>query len=381
MVMNTTMSIGPADHEVPMQKYFAGSQVLVTGGMGFLGANLVAKLIALGAEVTLLDLDASPQRPSLINDRPGLRSAVQLIEGDVGDFELVRQLFRSSSFRAVFNLASFASVIERAVDHPYQTIRTSAMGLVNILESVRTSGEPPLSVVHTSTDKVYGDANGEPYDEERTPLRPEGVYDVAKMAADALAHMYSRAYACPTVVLRLCNVIGPGDHNTSYRVAPRAMKAIFGGDVPEAPTLYAGSAHHERDYIYVDDCIRALLTVAAEPLCRGKIYNLTGCAHLKTPEILQALVHAAAQVESEEDQVRASTIRRNAFRVVGEPPQAAITISSQRSTGERLKADTGFSPAVSLAEALLQTARFYRQYFDISRNLHVTAPSSIASAA
>ncbi len=362
MVTKPHESPRTARYDPRLNDYFGGKSILVTGGMGFLGSHLVATLVELGGRVTVLDLDTDRLRPSIVNDVPGLREHVTLVQGDVADLEVVRTLFRTP-FSSVFNLASFASVIERAVDHPYQTIRTSTLGLVNIMECTRTSPKPPLSVVHTSTDKVYGQSNGQAYDEELTPLKAEGVYDVAKLAADALAQMYCRAYACPAVVVRLCNVFGPADHNSDYRVVPRAMKAIFGDAQPRPPSLYAGSLSHERDYIYVDDCIRALLVVATTERCRGRIYNLMGCAHLRTPQMIEALIDAASDVEGMFDLERASAIRRNAYEVVGETAQSAITIRSQHSTGERLRRDTGFVPAMSLGDGLVRTALSYRAHF------------------
>jgi nucleoside-diphosphate-sugar epimerase len=175
--------------------------------------------------------------------------------------------------------------------------------------------------------------------------------------------MYHRAYHVPASVLRLCNVFGPDDYNTNYRVVPRAMKSIFGGAAPQSPSLYAGSVRHERDYVYVDDCIRAILTLAADANCRGKVYNLMGCAHLRTPEIIQAAIDAAVQVEQRFDAGKAAAIGQNGFKVVEESAKSVITISNQHMTGERLQRDTGFAPEVSLQEGLARTAMFYREHF------------------
>ncbi len=351
-------------HDSIARRFFRDADVLVTGGFGFIGSHLAARLVDLDANVTLIDLDTSPERPSLINIRPGLRASVRPVRVNLADpLDVVRDVVRSRPFKAVFSLASFASVVERAVAFPYETAQTNTVGLLNLLESIRTDQHRPFSIVHTSTDKVYGDSDGEPYDEEKSRLLATGVYDVSKLAADVFARMYHRVYGLSTVVLRLCNIFGPHDFNTNYRVVPRAMKSLLAGDSPEAPELYAESAHHERDYLYIDDCVRALIGLAATPRCWGKVYNLKGCAHLKTPLMIQAAMEAAAEVERRSDPARAAEIDGLQIRVVAQPSPGVVTIPAQRASGRRLTDDLGFEPSVSLADGLIRTAEGYHDYF------------------
>ena len=277
------------------------------------------------------------------------------------------EVVRSRPFKSVFNCASYASVVERAVAFPYETMRTNTVGMLNLLESIRTDDWRPLSIVHTSTDKVYGDSAGEPYDEELSRLQATGVYDVSKLAADSFARMYHRIYGLSTVVVRLCNIFGPHDFNTSFRIVPKAMKSLLGGPRPEPPELYAGSAEHGRDYLYIDDCVRALMELAATPICWGKVYNLKGCADLKTPEMIRAVLDAAAEFVRAREPIRAAAIDRMGFRVVAEPSPGVVTIPTQRTSGQRLSTALGFEPRISLVEGLARTAGGYHDYFAGSR--------------
>jgi nucleoside-diphosphate-sugar epimerase len=364
-------------YESRIEGFFLDAEVLITGGFGFIGSHLAGRLVELGARVTLIDLDTSPDRPSLINLRPELRESVFAIRCNLADsIGVVRDVIQAKPFKSVFNCASFASVVERAVDFPYETVQTNTIGLLNLLESIRTDERRPVSIVHTSTDKVYGDSGGEPYDEERSPLLATGVYDVSKLAADTFARMYHRVYGVPTVVVRLCNIFGPYDFNTSYRVVPKAMKSLLAGARPEPPNLYASSVHHERDYLYIDDCVRALLEVAAAPQCLGKVYNLKGCKHLKTPAMIRAVLRAVAEIERWTDTARATEIEENGYIVVAEPTPGVVTIPTQSASGRRLRADVGFEPRTSLKEGLLLTAEGYRDYF-VRRRLF--QPVGIAS--
>lgn len=338
--------------------------VLVTGGFGFIGGHLVARLLSLGARVTVIDIRAEEDRPSLLNGERGLRERVRVVPASIDDFELVLGLIRDGRPSWIFNLASYASTIERAMDYPRQTIGTNTIGLVNLLESVRLTEYQPRAIVHTSTDKVYGDAGGVPYDEETTPLRAHGVYDVAKLAADAFARMYHRVFELPTVVMRLCNIFGPHDYNTGYRVVPRAMSAIYSESAPRPPELYEESVEHARDYLYVQDCVEALLRLGTRPSCWGQVYNLMGCAHLKTPQMLEAVVRVAADLERETDPARAEQIERQGYRVVpSHSKKGLVTIQKQCSEGTRLRAATGFEPQISLDEGLRRTAVAYRELY------------------
>jgi len=216
-----------------LRDYFHGSKVLITGGFGFVGSNMAKTLIEFGADITLLDLRTGEDVGSLINTL-GLRDKVRIVQGDVGDLTLVRQLVHESGFRFIFNFAAYATVIEKAVEAPYDTVMANTMGWVNVMEAARTAPVKAEVVFLSSTDKVYGEMDGHAYQEDTTPLRGIGVYDAAKLAADVLGKTYFEVFGLPTVVLRMCNLFGPGDFNTEYRLIPKAMRNLLASDTPVA---------------------------------------------------------------------------------------------------------------------------------------------------
>jgi nucleoside-diphosphate-sugar epimerase len=348
-----------------LRNAFRDQAVLVTGGLGFIGSHLTAELVRRGARVTVLDLSTDPERESLLNLEGGrLREQTRVVEGDIADAAFVRDLVSHGGFRYVFNLAAGATVIERAVADPFKTVESNTTALVNLLEAVRQAPEPPQVVFQASTDKVYGDANGEPYDEDRTPLQSVGLYDCSKLAADILARAWFSVFGVPTVVLRLCNIIGPWDFNAGYRLVPKAMQALFGGATPQPPELYFEALAHQRDYLFIGDCVRAILLLAACPRARGQVFNLPGCCHLSTPEMCRAIIQAAVQVEERFDPARAEIIRKNGvtLKMANQQPQV-ITIKVQHSTGEKLRRVTGFVPRITLPEALVRTVQACRDYY------------------
>lgn len=344
---------------------FEGKNVLVTGGFGFIGGHMARHLVDFGAHVTVLDIRTDPGIDALLNDPAlNLRERVKIIQGDLGDAKLLREVIGAGRFHYIFNFAAYATVIEKAVENPYDTIQANTLGLVNVLEAVRGLKTRPSMIFHASTDKVYGEMNGEPYEEERTPLRGIGVYDGAKLAADVFARTYNEVFGLPTVVLRMCNIFGPADYNIGYRLVPRAMRNLFGQAQPTGPELYFDSMEHYRDYLYVDDCIRAILLLAYHPECRGQVFNLAAVKFASTPELLKAVVHNAYEIEKEMDATRAEAILNSGISVkvrAGSP--SVLTIQKQRLNGEKIKRMTGFEPSVEFNEAIKRTIRAYRAYF------------------
>src|SRR5262245_47975668 len=134
---------------------FHNQPVLVTGGMGFIGSHLSVELVRRGAKVTVLDLSTDSKRESLLNlEGEDILERIQTVEGDIADTALVRKLIAHGQYRFVFNFASGATVIERAVADPVKTVESNTTALVNLLEAVRRAPFPPQVVFQASTDKV-----------------------------------------------------------------------------------------------------------------------------------------------------------------------------------------------------------------------------------
>ncbi len=342
-------------------RLFAGSRVFITGGMGFLGGHVAKRLVGLGAEVTVFDLDVSRARPSIVNDpAEALHSRLSLVQGDIRLAADLRAVL-VDPFDYVFHFAAY-SVIERSTQHPVDTIQTNALGVVNLLEVLRHAAWRAKSITFASTDKVYGEMGTSSYSEE-SPLRGIGVYDAAKLAGDVFARMYNEVFGLPTVVMRLCNVFGPHDHNVAFRLIPKALARIYQGDDPEPPVLYYDSLNHWRDYIYVDDAVDAFLLVASRTTCHGHVYNVAAATHAPTPQILKDLVDCAAALECSHDPKRHAAIEHNGIRVemrIGVP--GVVAIDRQHLDGSKLRA-LGFAPKTSFADGLTRTVAFYRSHY------------------
>lgn len=342
---------------------FEGRNVFVTGGFGFVGSHVAKVLLELGANVTVFDLRTAPDVPSLLNQE-GLRDRLTIIQGDLADAAMVRKVVHEGSFSHLFNFAAYATVIEKAMENPYATIMANTMGWVNVMESARTAPMLPDVVFLSSTDKVYGEMDGESYQEGKTPLRGIGVYDAAKLAADVLGKTYNEVFGLPTVVLRMCNLFGPCDFNTGYRLIPKAMANLFSAEEPLAPELYFDALEHKRDYLYIDDAVRAILLMAYHPQCRGEVYNLKAAHYSGTPDVLKTVVQLAAERERHDNPDRASKILTNGITVrVRATESNAITIKNQHLDGSKLQTATGFVPLVDFHEGLRRTIEAYRAMY------------------
>ncbi len=344
--------------------FFAGKRVLVTGACGFVGGHLARALHAAGAIVTALDCDVSPSRGSQL-DLTGLRHEMRMVEADITDRRAIADIVKNGHFSHIFHLAAGATTVEKAMTDPYATIMANTMGFVNLAEGARLLPEDERPVViYSSTDKVYGEAEILPYTEEHD-LGGVGVYDAAKLCADILAGTYHKALGVPTIVLRMCNIFGPYDLNFDYRLIPKAMRNIFRD--AESPELYMNSLEHFRDYLFVEDAVRAYFHIARCECCRGRVYNLPGAHYSATPDVLRDLVSHIGTMQDEAmveapDSPLAQHHWNRSIRVVPSDPKL-ITISKQHLDGTRIQMEADFEPQTSFRDGLEATARFYLWYF------------------
>lgn len=356
---------------------FAGRRVLVTGACGFVGGHLARALHAAGAIVTALDKDISPSRGCQL-DLTGLRHQLNMVQADITDRAAMAELVKNGDFSHIFHLAAGATTVEKAMTDPYGTIMANTMGFVNLAEGARLLpvAKRPV-VIYSSTDKVYGEAEELPYTEEHD-LGGVGVYDAAKLCADILAGTYHKALGVPTIVLRMCNIFGPYDLNFDYRLIPKAMRNIFRDG--ESPELYMNSLEHFRDYLFVEDAVRAYFHIARCEGCRGRVYNLPGTHYAATPDVLRDIVtHIGTLQDEAAFEAPHSALAQHAWnrsiRVVPSDPNL-ITISKQHLDGTRILKEAHFEPQSGFRDGLAATAEFYLWYFSHVAPRQTPAPES-----
>ncbi len=225
----------------------AESLILVTGGAGFIGSNLVDALLARGYSVRVLDNLSTGKRSNLpVDDR------IELIEGDVADAQVVRNALQGCS--AVVHLAAVASV-QASVDDPVGTHQSNLVGTLNLCEAMRESGV--RRVVFASSAAVYGNnGEGQSIDED-TPKAPLTPYAADKLASEYYLDFYRRQHGLEPVVFRFFNIYGPRqDPSSPYS----GVISIFTERAQQGlPITVFGDGEQTRDFLYVGDLVELLV--------------------------------------------------------------------------------------------------------------------------
>ena len=238
-------------------------KVLVTGGGGFIGSNLVRGLLAHGDEVRVLDNFATGSRTNLDE----VADDVEVVEGELRSYERVHNAVRG--VEVVFHLGALGSV-PRSVQDPLTTSAVNVEGTLNVLLAARDEGI--RRVVFASSSSVYGSAIELPA-RENGPVDPISPYGVAKLAAERYCVSFSRVYhSFETVVLRYFNVFGPrqNPHSQYAAVVPLFITAIARGE----PVTIFGDGGQSRDFTYVDNVVEANLRAADAEGANGRIFNV-----------------------------------------------------------------------------------------------------------
>jgi UDP-glucose 4-epimerase len=252
---------------------------IVTGGAGFIGSHVVDALLADGYGVTVVD-DLST------GSTANVASEADLCELDVVDLAPLRTLTEEVKPNAIFHLAAQASVVA-SVDDPGRDCEVNVRGTLNVVEAARACGAP---VVFTSTGgALYGDDVPRPTSEQQPP-EPLSPYGASKLAAESYVGTWSRSSGVSHAVCRLANVYGPRQNPHGEA----GVVAIFANHLctRRAPKLY-GFGKPTRDYVYVADVVRALLSA----LGKAGTYNIATGVETDVTSVWEGLKRAAARAD------------------------------------------------------------------------------------
>jgi UDP-glucose 4-epimerase len=316
---------------------FRGASVLITGGAGFIGSNLAAKLDELGATVVLVD-SLIPEYGGNLFNLEGIRERVQLNISDVRDPHSMRFLVRGH--RYLFNLAGQTSHMDSMTD-PHADLDINCRAQLSILQACRAEN-PGIRVVFASTRQIYGKPDYLPVD-ERHPLRPVDVNGINKIAGEWYHLLYGQVYDLVTCALRLTNSYGP---HMRIKDARQTFLGIWIKLLLEGQPFEVWEGHQLRDFTYVDDVVSALLAAATNPAARGGVFNLGGDAIVSLKDLAELLVSING----------GGTFTSRSFPA----DRKRIDIGDYYSDYSRAREVLGWQPRVSLREGLAKTLSFYR---------------------
>ena len=238
--------------------------VLVTGGSGFIGSNLVRLILAErpGWRVVNLDKLTYAGNPENLADLEG-NPRYRFVRGDICNGELLADLVQTEHIDAVMHLAA-ESHVDRSILAPSVFIETNVRGTQVLLEAARELGVKRF--VHVSTDEVYGSLGPTGLFREDTPLAPTSPYSASKASSDLLALAYAHTFQVPVVVTRCSNNYGP------YQFPEKLIPLMIANALRDMPLPVYGDGMNVRDWIHVEDHCRGLL-LALEKGERGEVYN------------------------------------------------------------------------------------------------------------
>ena len=310
------------------------NRVVVTGGAGFIGSNLVIRLVELGYDVTVLDNLSTGKLDNLA----AVSGRVRVVQGDIRDEKAVRAVM--DRVDVVFHQAALPSV-PRSIVAPVESNAVNVDGTLNVLAAARDAGV--RRVVYASSSSVYGDAPELPKREEMAGV-PRSPYAVSKLAAELYCRVFTHVYGLETVSLRYFNVYGPRQNPDSEyaAVVPRFIRALLHGD----PTEIYGDGEQTRSFTFVTDVVDANLKAAAARNVAGEAFNIAGTERTSLNELnrqIRELVGADLSSAPRHAEERTSDIKHS---------------YADLAKAKRL---LGYAPRVGLAEGLQATVQWVRE--------------------
>lgn len=322
---------------------YEGKRALVTGGLGFIGSNLVRALHELGCYVGVID-NLAPDLGGNRYNVHGIEREVEVFIGDIRDEKAIRDAVRERDF--IFHIAGTGSHLD-SLEKPFQDLEINAVGTMCVLEATRRES-PAAAFVYAGTRSEYGAIRTSPVSEDH-PLLPTEPNSANKAAAGLQTIAYHQAFGLQTVWLRLTNIYGPrmlvrqhagmGFMNWFVRLA------VDGGSI----RLY-GDGSQVRDMVYVDDCVRAFLLAGVTPEAAGEALNVGSGAPASLATIAQTLI---------------DTTGRGSIECVPFPDEAKrIEIGDYVADTSKIERLLGWRAEVGLKDGIERTVRFFEEHKD-----------------
>ena len=343
--------------------------ILVTGSAGFIGANLVLRLLESREALKIVGLDNlnNYYDPSLKDYRLGVIDAKAkdhpeheyiFVKGSIADRDLVDRLFEEHHFDIVVNLAAQAGV-RYSIENPDAYIQSNIIGFYNILEACRH--HPVEHLVYASSSSVYGGNKKVPFSTDVRVDNPVSLYAATKKSNELFAHCYSKLYNIPSTGLRFFTVYGP---------AGRPDMAYFGftNKLLRGETIQIYNyGNCRRDFTYVDDIVEGIVRVMGKapakragddglPIPPYAVYNIGGGQPENLLDFVQTL---------QEELLRAGVLPQDYDFEAHKQlvPMQPGDVPTTYADATALERDFGFTPKITLREGLRKFAEWYKEYY------------------
>jgi len=252
--------------------------IIVTGGLGFIGSNLI-RLIS-KKNYFVINIDKSSYASNPKNIFKNLKN-YKFYKQDINNRSFIRSILNRYNPSTIFNLAAETHV-DRSIDSPKKFIRSNITGVFTLLESIKEQ-KKRSKLIHISTDEVYGDIKKNHKSKETDSYNPSSPYSASKAAGDLLIKSYVRTYKIPAIITNCCNNFGPNQYpeklipTVIYNVLNKKLIPIY------------GNGKNEREWIYVDDHCNALIKIADTGII-GENYNIGSEQVLNNIQITKKII-------------------------------------------------------------------------------------------
>ena len=322
-----------------MPDYFKNKKILVTGGAGFIGSNLVERLVREGANVTVFDNMTEGTGANLFNLN-SVKDEVEIRKGDLRDALAIDTAVRDKDI--IFNLAGLLNHYE-SMTNPLEDLSVNTEAQVIFLESVRKNNHA-AKIIYTGSRNEYGLIKHNPVDEEHS-LDPSDANSISMTAGGSYHMLYARVYDLPIVYLRLPNVYGPRHQmqHPKQGVLNWFVRQVMDG---QEITLY-GTGEQIRDCNYVADVVEALILSGVDPKALGQVFNLGGTA-VSLKEYVEELIKVHGS---------------GTYKLIPFPEDAKkIEIGDYVADTSKIKKALGWEASTDLKTGLTETLDFYKKY-------------------
>lgn len=324
-----------------MDKFFHGKNILITGGLGFLGSNLALKLLRAGANVTVIDSLLPLYGGNIFNLREA-EGKVQMIINDMRNMEIMKPLIEKAEI--IYHLAAQVSYID-SLNFPHEDLDLNAKATMNILECCRKYN-PTARILFSSSRMIYGKVE-QPLVTEGSPTNPLSLYGIHKLTAEKYLLMYYKDFGIPSTVLRITNPYGPHQqikHNKYSLVGWFIRQAMEGNTIK-----IFGDGAQLRDYIFVDDIVNAMVKCAESPAAIGEVINLGSGQSSRFCDMVEEVINCVNNGKME-------FIPWPANYEKIETGDVSVDIS-------KLKSITSWQPDFTLKEGIKKTFEYYKLHY------------------
>lgn len=331
MKQNVTLS------ENEIAAAFSGKRILILGGLGFIGSSLAIRLAGYGAETILADAMFEEYGGNLFNIAP-IKDSARINYCDIRDANAMNRLVRDVDY--LFHSAAQVCHL-KSLEDPFPDIDINIRGTAVVMEALRRFNRD-AKVIKLGSRGQYGSVLKLPAGEETMP-EPKGIYETSLLAAEHIIKVYQRNHGIRSVLTRLTNIYGPRSqmrHN-HYGVANWFMRLAIDGE--SVPVFGDGSI--KRDFLYIDDCVDALLLLALIPEAEGEVFNVGLDAPSSFLELAKTIIETAGT---------------GRFELTPFTPERAAQEPGDFYTDIRkIQAATGWTPKTTLAEGVRLSLEYY----------------------